>query len=112
MLAEPQNLCLIIPNIAYALAQKIPPEAELITIAVAPEYRRNGLAENLLIKLWQDLQHEGISTFHLEVNETLAGARALYQKLGWETVGRRKNYYQNSAGIREDAILMRWQTPI
>lgn len=112
MINDTKNICLIIPGTAYVLAQKIPPEAELITIAVMPEHRRRGIAQNLLSHLWQILQSDGIHALYLEVNETLTGAQNLYRKIGFESTGRRKGYYQNSRGIREDAILMRLQTPL
>jgi ribosomal-protein-alanine N-acetyltransferase len=112
MLANPNYSCLLIPNVAYALVQKISPEAELISIAVVPDARRRGIAEKLLRQIWQSLQSDGIDTLHLEVNEQLTEARALYQKTGFESVGRRAQYYQKPDKIAEDAILMRLQTQL
>lgn len=108
LLKKPDMICLIIPQTAYAIAQCIPPEAELITIAVVPEFRRQGIAENLLQQIWQTLQDRDIHLLHLEVNEKLAAARALYEKLGFTAVGRRADYY----GPGQDAILMRRETPV
>ncbi|HRJ12260.1 MAG TPA: GNAT family N-acetyltransferase [Alphaproteobacteria bacterium] len=112
MLRDDKNFCLLIPDTAYALVQKIPPEAELITIAVVPAARRRGIAENMLIRTWQELQQHGIHTLHLEVNERLAAARQLYEKLGFQTTGRRNGYYPNKAGSPDDAILMKLETPL
>jgi len=108
LFASPDIICLTIPNIAYALAQKIPPESELITIAVAPAHRRRGIAENLLQNLWQNLLQHGIHTIHLEVSENLIPAQNLYKKLGFQPIGRRTNYY----GAGQDAILMRLERPL
>jgi len=108
MLSNPDVLCLLIPKIAYALAQKIPPESEIITIAVIPTHRRQGIAKNLLKKLWKFLCQQDIHTMHLEVSEKLMPARALYEKMGFQSTGRRANYY----GQNEDAILMCLKTAL
>jgi len=108
ILIASQYATLLIPQTAYAIIQKIPPEAELITIAVAPSYRRQGIAEHLLKNIQQILQTEKIHTLHLEVNENLTAARALYEKMGFRQTGRRADYY----GAGEDAILMRMETPL
>ncbi len=107
-IAQPEFVGFIIPQTAYIIAQKIPPEAELITIAVAPAHRRQGIAEILLKNLWQNLRQQDIHTLHLEVNEKLTPARTLYEKLGFEPTGRRADYY----GTGEDAILMRLQSTV
>lgn len=112
MLSDQKHICLIIPDIAYILVLKIPPEAELITLAVVPEFRRQGIAERLLEQIIHNLKDEQIHTLHLEVNETLLPARHLYEKAGFQAVGCRPGYYLNSAGTREDAILMLRETPL
>lgn len=112
MLGQAGAICLIAPDIAYALARKISPEAELITIAVVPEFRRRGIAENLIHQLWHSLRADGIETLHLEVNHKSLPARELYAKMGFSEVGRRRDYYLDSLGERHDAILMRLQTPL
>lgn len=112
MLADEKHICLIISDVAYILALKIRPEAELITLAVVPEFQRRGIGEQLLSQLINHLNHQEIHTLHLEVNETLIPARHLYEKMGFQVVGHRPGYYLNSTGIREDAILMRLETPL
>ena len=109
---KPEIFCLIIPGIAYALVQMIPPESELITIAVRPEYRRMGMAKNLFRQIWKLLGEHGIDTLHLEVNEELTAARALYESAGFLPVGRRPGYYQSSTGQTKDAILLTLKTPL
>lgn len=112
MLARTETICFMVPGVAYALAQKIPPESELITIAVISAYRRQKIAQRLLEKLSQELRGDAIHTLHLEVNEKLVAARALYEKLGFHPVGRRAEYYRNAAGAPEDAILMARQITV
>lgn len=112
ILNHQHTLSWLIPGIAYALVQMIAPEAELLTIATRPSHRRMGIAQMLLQKTIEDLQTRGIHTLHLEVNEHLADARALYQKTGFVATGRRKDYYLMKNGKRADAILMKHQTPL
>jgi len=73
-------------------------EREILNIAVAPRFRRMGIATALL-------KHElgrGGSHF-LEVRASNMGAQALYRKLGFVELGRRPNYYQHPT---ESAIVM------
>ena len=74
-------------------------EREILNIAVAPRFRRRGIA-NLL------LGHELASgcSYFLEVRESNVAAQTLYRKFGFEEVGRRKKYYANPP---ETAIVMR-----
>ncbi len=69
-------------------------------IAVSPEYRRQGLARELLSFAHE--KYEGIP-FLLEVRESNAPAISLYSSLGYEQVGYRRRYYHNPD---EGAVLM------
>ena len=88
--------------LGYGEVRAILDEGTLEKIAVAPAYRRQGVAEAILgayIRFGQ--AHLAFLT--LEVRESNAPAIALYEKLGFQTVGRRKNYYREE---HEDALLM------
>ena len=74
------------------------PEREILNIAVAPVYRRMGVA-TLLLKHERD----NGATHYLEVRESNSGAQALYRKLGFVEIGRRPEYYDFP---RETAIVM------
>ncbi len=76
--------------------------AEITNIAVAPNARRQGLGEKTLNILLDVCRERGLAAVNLEVRENNAAALALYEKLGFEAVGRRKKYYNN----KYDAILM------
>jgi ribosomal-protein-alanine N-acetyltransferase len=74
------------------------PEREILNLAVAPQFRRMGIATELLA---HELRHA--ASFFLEVRESNAAARALYRKLGFIEVGSRPDYYR---GPNETAIVM------
>ena len=89
--------------VAYALFVILPPEAELLNIAVSPTLRRSGAARMLLDYADGVLSERGVSETFLEVRESNTAARALYTSRGFVPVGKRKNYYRYPT---EDAIVM------
>ncbi|SEA77523.1 GNAT family N-acetyltransferase [Rubrimonas cliftonensis] len=68
-------------------------EAEILTIAVARGARRRGLGRGLLLEAEYSARGAGASKIILEVAESAAPARALYARLGYGEVGRRRAYY-------------------
>ena len=78
-------------------------EGYISNVAVAPEYRRMGIADALISELLRRANELELSFVTLEVRESNAPARALYEKNGFSDVGLRKNYYNFPA---ENAILM------
>jgi len=87
----------------YIGIQTVLDEGYINNVAVRPEYRRRGIAAALISLLIEQARAIGLAFMTLEVRESNAPAIALYEKLGFTTVGRRKNYYEKP---REDAILM------
>lgn len=87
---------------AFLVAHRVDGEWELENMAVASSARRNGIGTLLLKELIAQAGAERGSEIFLEVRESNQGARALYEKIGFEEVGSRKNYYSDPA---EDAIL-------
>lgn len=77
--------------------------ADVEGVAVAPDYRRRGIADNLLGMLMTYGMSKGVREFALEVRESNAPAIALYKKNGFVTEAVRKAYYKNPA---EDACIM------
>jgi|SRR6185312_13894209 len=77
-------------------------EAELLNLAVVPEFRRRGVASALL----RTLVNEAKGTIFLEVAEPNSAAISLYSHHGWVTTGLRKGYYQNGM---VNAIVMAWR---
>ncbi len=78
-------------------------EIQLINIAIHPEKRQQGLGEYLLTKMIEDCISKGKHYIWLEVRPSNAAAKRLYQKMGFEEVGRRKKYYMDT---NEDALVM------
>jgi ribosomal-protein-alanine N-acetyltransferase len=78
-------------------------EAHISTIAVATAWRKRGLGELLLWSMLTRATLMGAFEATLEVRVTNQGAQRLYRKYGFETVGRRRRYYQDNG---EDAWIM------
>ncbi len=77
----------------------------IITINVAPNYRRKGIATKLLIEIENLLKQKGITQCRLEVREDNKPAIKLYQKLCYQTVGVLENYYGRKHGLFLKKIL-------
>ncbi|WP_444921012.1 ribosomal protein S18-alanine N-acetyltransferase [Microbulbifer sp. CnH-101-G] len=98
-------LCSGSETVACCVVSKLFDEAEILDVAVAPQWRRRGLAEMLLKRLIGELQ-EDIRRLLLEVRASNLAAQSLYRKLGFSEDGLRKNYYPADNGERENAVLM------
>ena len=88
----------------YVGAQSVMGEADMMNIAVAPDYRRQGIAESLVSELIARLKSNDVYCLTLEVRASNLPAIALYEKLGFVQVGRRPNYY---TAPKEDALILR-----
>jgi len=73
-------------------------QSELELIVVDQQQRRKGVAKQLLAAWMHDMSTKGAIEYLLEVRESNEGAIQLYQSLGFEGVGRRKNYYATADG--------------
>ena len=88
----------------YIGSQTVPDESDMMNVAVHPDFRRQGIAEALVTALCEALKKQGSVSLTLEVRASNEPAKALYEKLGFELVGRRPNYYRNP---KEDALILR-----
>ncbi len=91
--------------LGYFYSQNIVGEVSLLNIAVAPQKQGQGLGKYLLQQLIAISEQAKAESIWLEVRESNQGAIALYQKLGFNEVDRRRDYYPATNG-REDALLM------
>ena len=85
----------------YVGSQTVLQEADMMNIAVADTHRRRGIARMLVEELIRQLDAYQLT---LEVRASNAPAIALYEKLGFQQVGLRKNYYHKP---KEDALILR-----
>ena len=88
--------------LGYAGLQVVLDEGYIDNIAVEPNARRHGVADELL-DVFCRFGEANLAFLTLEVRASNAPAIALYRKHGFEEAGRRKNYYTKPA---EDAIIM------
>lgn len=78
-------------------------EAYITNVAVKPEYRRQHVAEQMLIQLLDSAKGCGVERFTLEVRVSNLAAVALYTGLGFERAGIRRRFYERPV---EDAVIM------
>ncbi|MGC9222436.1 MAG: ribosomal protein S18-alanine N-acetyltransferase [Terracidiphilus sp.] len=108
--AAPRRIALVAADrqsgsiLAVAVASILLPEAELETIAVAPECQRRGIGRQILTALMDELKAAGVHELLLEVRSSNLAAIALYHALGFVPCGLRPSYYLDPV---EDAVLMR-----
>lgn len=88
----------------YVGSQSVLDAADMMNIAVSPEYRRRGVAKALVNELTAYLSKNNVIALLLEVRVSNEPAITLYEKMGFQQVGRRPNYYRNP---REDALILR-----
>ncbi|MBQ3215145.1 MAG: ribosomal protein S18-alanine N-acetyltransferase [Oscillospiraceae bacterium] len=87
----------------YIGSQTVLDESDMMNVAVHPDFRRRGIAEALVMALSDRLKEKGSVKLTLEVRASNEPAKALYEKLGFVQVGRRRNYYRNP---KEDALIL------
>jgi len=98
-LANPLNLTSIIriafgsEAAGYSLTRIIPPEAELLRVAIRPRIRRQGAATILLAGVLKKIRSLKVEKIYLEVSEKNYRAVDLYQKIGFKITAKRRNYY-------------------
>jgi ribosomal-protein-alanine N-acetyltransferase len=89
------------------MLQQTPGEAEVLTLVVAPAYRRMGVATGLLNWAIESSRSTGANKLFLDVSEANEAARRLYDSLGFVEVGRRSGYYPTGGGVETALILAR-----
>ena len=88
----------------YVGSQTVVGETDMMNIAVHPDFRRRGIAEELVNALTEELKRIGSRCLTLEVRLSNTPAICLYEKLGFAQIGRRPNYYRHP---KEDALILR-----
>lgn len=93
-------------NDGFVLFQLLPPEAEILTLAVDPAAQGRGLGAVLLHVAGELAARAGAETLFLEVAEDNATARELYARAGFHETGRRRGYYARADAEPVDALLL------
>ncbi|KAG1650047.1 Ferric uptake regulation protein [Nymphon striatum] len=93
--------------VGFALIREAADEAEVLTIAVKPNWQKQGVGRRLMDIALSNLDLNGIETLFLEVDSNNKNATALYQRIGFEQVAIRKNYYSLEDGVKSNALVMR-----
>ncbi len=94
-------------DVGFALGRVVADEAELLTIAVAPDHQGQGLGLILLDQFEAESKTRGACWAILEVAQDNAAALALYQRAGYEICGERPSYYSRPDGEQITASLMK-----
>ena len=92
------------PIVGYICTWVIGEELHINNIAVAPRWRRRGIAGALLTATLEHGRVHGASSAFLEVRVSNVGAQTLYRQFGFEATGVRRRYYDHPI---EDAVVMK-----
>ena len=93
---------------AYCVLFPAVDELHLLNITVSPHLRKLGLGQRMMAAIEGVAAQQKMPRIILEVRPTNSAAVSLYQRLGYEQIGVRKNYYPANpeTGSREDALVM------
>jgi ribosomal-protein-alanine N-acetyltransferase len=94
--------------VGYMIISRYVDAWHIMNIAVAPEYRRRGIAATMIERLFELTAGDGRRGYTLEVRVSNDSAIKLYEKLGFRSRGIRRGYYTDN---REDALIM-WRDPV
>jgi len=79
--------------VGYLLSQCIPPEGEILDLAVLPCFKRQGFGTLLLEACFREMAAQGVERCYLEVRESNTEAIGFYRRHGFTTCGFRSGYY-------------------
>jgi ribosomal-protein-alanine N-acetyltransferase len=92
--------------VGYGVMSVVVDESHILNLCIHPDWQGKGLGRKLILRLLKIARQHGAETAFLEVRESNRAALALYEKLGFVQIGRRRNYYPAPADSREDALVM------
>jgi [ribosomal protein S18]-alanine N-acetyltransferase len=94
--------------IGASAVRAVADEVEVLTLGVAPSWRRRGVGGGLMSTALAEAAKTGARQVFLEVRESNQGARAFYAALGFVESGRRRAYYRDPS---EDALILSRPVP-
>jgi ribosomal-protein-alanine N-acetyltransferase len=92
--------------VGFMIIRQVLDEAEILSIAVAPEVRQSGIGKTMCEFILTELARAEVGKLFLEVDESNLAARLFYKKNAFTEVGVRRGYYPGNGSGREDAIVM------
>ncbi len=95
------------PPVGFVIARLVVDEAEVLSLGVAPGWRRRGVGRALLAEVLRRAAKGTARAVYLEVGEDNEAAQALYRASGFEVIARRANYYRRPDRVRVAALVMR-----
>jgi ribosomal-protein-alanine N-acetyltransferase len=105
-LATDEAVQLLVRKAGFIMLRITLDEAEILTLAVAPEARRTGVGHALLADAITAAKVADCSQVFLEVSENNRAAIKLYENAGFQRAGRRKAYYRAPDGTQIDALIL------
>ncbi|GAA3863247.1 GNAT family N-acetyltransferase [Celeribacter arenosi] len=106
MLASERVFLVAPAPMAFALGRVVVDEAELLTLAVAPDAQGRGFGRAAFLAYESEAMARGATRSFLDVAQTNTRALALYRSAGYDESGRRRAYYRTRDGSGVDAIIM------
>jgi ribosomal-protein-alanine N-acetyltransferase len=93
-------------QVGHGVINMILDEAHLLNITVGPAFQGRGLGLHLLERLMQRARECSANECFLELRASNLPAYRLYERYGFNEIGRRRGYYPAEGGGREDALVM------
>jgi ribosomal-protein-alanine N-acetyltransferase len=93
--------------VGFSVCQVVMEQADLLTLGILPGLRRRGFGRLLLVDTLTRCRQLGATHLFLEVAEDNEPARQLYERSGFDVIGRRKGYYRDAAGAKVTALVLR-----
>jgi ribosomal-protein-alanine N-acetyltransferase len=91
--------------VGYGLMSVGAQEAHILNLCVHPNFQRCGYGRSLLKQLLNLARQQQVNTVFLDVRPSNYAALTLYNQIGFNQIGHRKNYYPNGKRGREDALI-------
>lgn len=93
-------------SVGFVILSRVLDESHLLNIVIDRHWRGQGIARRIMTGLLAEQVSRDMSLMYLEVRESNAVARGLYESLGFRQNGFRQDYYRTADGGHESAVLM------
>ena len=92
--------------VGYVIAKITYPETHILNLTVKKNFRKKGIGKSLIELIISEARLRNSENILLEVRVGNFEAQSLYEKLNFQIIGTRKNYYESENG-REDAYVLK-----